>query len=253
MRFFEELRKRNQALYYFTLLCLAASLASLVLIFISDTEVMGINAWIKPLKFWISSAIFSASMAWFMHHLKEQKAVKVYSWVVIIVLAFEVVYISIKAGLGELSHFNISSAFNGLMFSLMGIAISLMTIWTGYIAYLFFQGSFPKLPKAYLWGIRLGLILFVIFAFEGGIMAAMLSHTVGGPDGGPGIMFLNWSLNYGDLRIAHFFGMHALQVLPLLGFFVLHSKPSILLAGSLYFSVALVLMIVALSGAPIFS
>ncbi len=253
MRFFKELQKRNPLLYYFTLFSLIGAAFSILMLFSSNITVLGINAWIKPLKFWLSSAIFTASVAWYMYHLKQQRAVRIFSWVVVVVLSFEVLYISIQAGLGEMSHFNISTPFNSLMFSLMGLAISIMTLWTAYVAWLFFKGEFPELPKAYLWGIRLGLLLFVIFAFEGGIMGATLSHTIGAADGGPGIIFLNWSLSYGDLRIAHFFGMHALQVLPLLGYYVLRSKSAILVSGTLYFSMALALLIVALLGIPLFS
>jgi hypothetical protein len=251
MQFLQTLKKRNAALYYFGWGCIISTLVSLVLIFATDKQVLGINAWIKPMKFFLSAAIFCWTMGWLMTHLDEKRKVAAFSWVVIVVFAFETIYIAYQAGRGQLSHFNISSKFNGMMFGMMGIAITVMTLWTAYIGYLFFAKKFPALPAAYVWGIRLGILFFVIFAFEGGVMASKLAHTVGGSNSGPGLPVINWSTKYGDLRIAHFFGMHALQILPLLSYYRIRSTKAVIIFAAVYFLAVSLLLAQAMLGAPL--
>ena len=250
--FLTELKKRNQSLYFFSLLCLLGAIASMAMIFFSDTVVLGINAWYKPMKFFLSTIIFSVTMGWFMHYLNKPLHTLLYSWTLIITLSFELVYITLRASQGQLSHFNISSSFNALMFNLMGIAIVIITLWTAIVAFLFWKRSFPQLPAAYVWGIRFGLVLFVVFAFSGGMMAARLSHTVGSAmETTKGIPLLNWSRESGDLRIAHFFGMHALQLLPLLGFYVTRSKQQVILLSLIYAAAVTALLFQALNALPL--
>ena len=84
-------------------------------------------------------------------------------------------------------------------------------------------------------------------------MAARLSHTVGAADGGAGLPLTNWSTKYGDLRVAHFLGMHSLQILPLLGWYVARTTKTIFVAAAIYFILTSLTFAQALSGKPLFA
>ena len=249
--FFSTLKSRNTVLYYFGWLCLLGVLVCAVLAGINHVKVLGINAFIKPGKFFISIAIFCWTMAWYTGYLSQRRKVRIYSWVVVIAMVIELVIITGQAALGKLSHFNITSFFDARLFNVMGAAITILTIWTGYVGYLFFRTQPSVISSSYLWAIRIGILVFVIFAFEGFAMAIRLSHTVGSPDGSPGLPVMNWSTQYGDLRIAHFFGMHALQLIPLFGYYVARRPVQVILFSVCYVGIVTFLLAEALAGKPL--
>lgn len=249
--FIATLKTRNAVLYWFGLLCLISCLICLALSSVTTTQVSGINAFIKPAKFFVSTGIFCWTMGWYVALLAQRRSVMIYSWAVVVIMVFELSAVAGQAALGKLSHFNISSAFDGILFSLMGLAITVFTGWTVYIGFLFFRAKPMGVSSAYLWGIRLGILLFVIFAFEGFLMAAGLRHTVGAPDGGPGLPVTNWSTHYGDLRVAHFFGMHSLQLLPLFGYYLARRSSQVIVVATIYFLLVTSLLFQALAGKPL--
>ncbi len=251
--FFSQLRKRNRLLYLAGWLSLLGGFLCMIMYQVDTTFVLGVNAWLKPLKFFLSAAIFLWTMGWFAFYLQSAKKVRTYSWVLVIVFAFELLVITWQAAKGRLSHFNISTPFDTALFQAMGIAITVMTLWTLYINYLFFRQKEFGISETYLWGIRLGILFFSIFAFEGGIMAARLAHTVGNVDGSPGLPLLNWSKTYGDLRVAHFFGIHSLQILPLIGLYLCTKRWQVFLFAFLYFAFVVVLLIQAFYKIPFLS
>lgn len=248
--FIETLWLRNETLAIFGALNLLAALAFFILCRTTQLEVAGVNAWFKPAKFALSIGIFSWTMGWYAAYLDEPGVVRVFNWVVVLTLGFEILYISLQAGRGQLSHYNLSSPTYSFLYFLMALAATIVTLWTAYFGLLFFQKQLPELPGYYLWGIRLGIIIFVVFSFEGFVMGSRMSHTVGGLDGDHGIPFLGWSTKFGDPRVAHFIGMHALQVLPLLAFYVLKNTKLTLATGLMYGLLAVWVLTQALAGKP---
>src|SRR4030095_5790015 len=98
------------------------------------------------------------------------------------------------------SHFNVKTLLDGMLFSIMGLAIMFNTVLAGIMLYLYFKAEID-LPKSIVWGMRLCLLLFLAASFEGGYMSAQIGHTVGAADGGAGLPVVNWATRDGDLRV----------------------------------------------------
>lgn len=210
----KELYKNQRAL---TLIGFAHFLLFLVLAIVSQfdaQEILGINRWIKPMKFAISIAIYLWTLAIFLNFVRDSKRAKnVITYGSIVLMVGEIILITIQAARGTSSHFNISTAFDSMIFNAMGIMIAVSTLLSGLLLYLYFKAKID-LPKSIVWGVRLGIILLIAAGFEGSLMAGLSRHSIGTTDGGAGLPFVNWSTIAGDLRVAHFIGMHAFQVVP---------------------------------------
>jgi hypothetical protein len=222
MTFLGEIIRRNKYLTYFGLLNLFALVLIVLVSLFDHRTLLGINIWIKPMKFCISIALFSFTMAWLLHYLPQRKKVKIISATIIMMLLLEQILIISQAAMGEASHFNTTTIYNGAVFQIMGIAITINTIMVIWAFFLF--GKAHSLPKGYLRGIRLGMLIFIIASLEGYLMVSNLGHTVNAPDGQQGYFFLNWAKEYGDLRIFHFLGLHALQALPIFAWYFAKEK-----------------------------
>lgn len=250
MSFLQQLKFRNETMFYFGLACLVLSIFFLILAKTTTTQVYGVNAWYKPFKFAFSTLTFAWAMAWYCYYLPNFN-IKFFNWSIIVLLGFEIAYIALQAGRGQLSHYNLSTPVYSVLFSMMALAASAVTIYTAFVGYLFFSDSFPELPTYYVWAIRLSIVLFVIFSFEGFAMGSRLSHTVGALNDNSNLFILGWSKTFGDLRVAHFIGMHALQVLPVLSFYVLKNTKLTIAVAILYGLLALLTLVQALKGKPL--
>lgn len=202
---------------------------TVVLLYAIDTrEILGVSVWEKPLKFLISATVYATTFSWLYAFVdKGKKLASLMGSLIAIMLVVELIAITGMASVGSTSHFNVSTPFNIAVWSVMATAISIVWVATFLLSAGLWNSErmSADLRLAVRWAIGLGLagmgIAFTMTPPQphqtlpekwAGVAGA---HTVGAADGGPGLPFFGWSTEAGDLRVSHFFGLHALQVLPL--------------------------------------
>ncbi len=213
-------KQSSPILYWVVVLHFIFALACLIGLTLDERTLMGVNVWIKPLKFSISGGIYILTLGFLttLYPFSNRKK-NIITITVAITLLLEILIILFQAARGVQSHYNISSAFDGLLFASMGILIG---INVGIMVFFIFETARLKMntEKSVQWAIFLGWVIVVIGSWIGGQMIGQMAHNVGVADGGPGLPLVNWSTVAGDLRIAHFFGLHALQLIPLFAVWV---------------------------------
>jgi hypothetical protein len=203
-----------------------------VALVVDPREIGGAPAWMKPAKFAASIGIYSLTLVWVFTHLPQWvRTRRVVSWISTVIFIVEIVIIDLQASRGMTSHFNVGTVLDGVLFTVMGLAIVVQTFAAVAVAVALWRQQFSD--RAMGWALRLGMTITIIGAMSGGLMTrptpAQLdaakagnrmtiagAHTVGAPDGGPGLPVTGWSREHGDLRVAHSLGLHALQILPLI-------------------------------------
>jgi hypothetical protein len=237
---FHSLSKVHRPLFISGLFTIVMGVFFIAGIFLDSRYITGAPAWLKPTKFAISVSIYTFTILWFLSFVDTSKKwrarmVKTLGWGLVLTLAAEWVGIITQVFRGTTSHFNVSSPLNAALWSLMGIAIMILFITNIAIAVLLLRQRFDK--PVFAWGLSLGLLITIVGLGEGYLMTSPTAqqmagwkngeavtivgaHTVGVEDGGKGLPGLTWSTEGGDLRVGHFVGMHALQILPFVAWFV---------------------------------
>ena len=209
-------RERRLAIYAAVLFALVLPLA--IAWGLDERTLRGANVWIKPIKFAISIGVLALTTAWFVGHLPAQRrsgrAVDWIVWLLIGAGSFELAYITLQAGLGEASHYNVADGWHMAMYNLMGLGALLLTASQPMLAWQLFRHPDPQRPRVYRAAILIGLALTFLFgAGVGGLLANLQP-----PSGAATLPLFGWSLGGGDLRPAHFVGIHAEQLLPFIGY-----------------------------------
>jgi len=219
--------KHTKSLFWLAVICVVVVIALIPLWILDSRELLGVSVWEKPIKFYISVAIFSFTYSWLSSFLtRGGRWVKLTGFVIAVSLAVEIVIILAMASIGETSHFNVSTPTAIAIWSIMATFISIVLFSTIFISLMIL---FQKQQE---FSLKLVLALGSINTAVGMGLAYLMTwptatqlanyqgiagaHAVGVSDGGPGLPFLGWSTVAGDLRVGHFFGLHSIQVAAIL-------------------------------------
>jgi len=231
-RFFATARAGSPALMALAAGAFALLAAAGVGQLVDGRLVGGVSAWLKPAKFAASIALAAPALAAIIGALGATRGLRRAARVMAAMGALELVIITAQAIRGVPSHFNNATTLDATLFEIMGGGITIFWLAEGYVVVRAFRHRFAS--AAFGWGVRLGLAATLLGGAVGFVMPhptpdqlATLragrptplvgAHAVGVADGGPGLPVTHWSTEGGDLRVPHFFGLHGLQVLPLVG------------------------------------
>lgn len=225
------LRRASLPLTATGLVMLGVLALAVIGLLVDSRTVSGAPVWLKPAKFAASIAIYTLTLAWIFTLLEAWPRLRwTIGWLNAAVFFVEMVIICGQAYRGMGSHFNTATPFDSTLFQIMGAAILAQTLSAIAVAVALWRHRFAD--AALGWALRLGITISIVGASIGGMMTAPTrdqlaaartgarmtiagAHTVGAPDGGPGLAGTGWSTTHGDLRVPHFIGLHAIQALPL--------------------------------------
>ncbi|WP_332877174.1 hypothetical protein [Massilia sp. S19_KUP03_FR1] len=175
--------------------------------------IRGVGVWTKPLKFLAALALFAFTTAVLM--LAARDAAPATLWriaaLVMATSAFEAIYIAVQASRAEPSHYNTSDALHSALTVAMALGAIGLTASQAWLGWVIVRVNPDWLSSVAVLGAVTGLFMTWVLATLSGFM---LGGRRAPP--GPGLPLVGWQRR-GDLRPAHFLGVHAQQIVPLLG------------------------------------
>jgi hypothetical protein len=224
----------NVTMAIFLYASIAALVVAVIGMAVDSRTVFGVSTWAKTAKFSLSFIAYAPTMYWIYSHITIRPRLKsfvMHSTAAILLL--ELVLLMLQGARGQAMHYNISTPFNATLWGIMSTTIAVFYFISFIGAGLLVVQQLKD--RTYGLALRLGMGLMLLGFGLGYIMAGAPTpeqmavfeaggtpdfiggHTIGAPDGGAGIPFLGWSTEHGDLRIAHFVGIHGAQFMLLAG------------------------------------
>lgn len=182
----------------------------------------GVPVWAKPMKFAVSFAVFFITLALVERHLSPARrngwTLRITTAMMAAAMILEMVYIIVMAAQSQASHFNFTTPFTKLMYSLMGVGAVILMLGVAVFGIVALRDTGAQFGPALRWGISRGFILSCLMTLvTAGYMSAAGAHVGIEPEAAATFPLMGWSGSVGDIRPSHFLALHAMQALPLAG------------------------------------
>lgn len=257
----EELHRRQPLLAAAAEVFLLVAVPCLIAMELDPRQVNGVSVWLKPAKFAVSFFVYYSTLAWAFGYLSEGAARSRGGRLVInlalVAGAYELLWIITASSLGVSSHFNQSDVVWMTAYALAGVGAMSLMVAVLVQGVMLARDRSRAMPEAYRLSWALGAYLaFVATVISAGFLSQHHGHWIGGiaSDAG-GLPLFHWSRTGGDLRVPHFWALHAQQILPLAGAIIVRmrampQKALVITAAAVYGAFVAFTFVQALQGRP---
>jgi hypothetical protein len=227
LEFFRELDSKDALLSRLGWALMAVVPVFAALALLVPASLHATNPWIKPIKFSLSFSTFASTISLFLLALRLPAwQLRLARRLIAGSVALEIFSLAAQAWRSVYvpgSHTLLDGFLAQMTNSMVMVNTAIVTAM--FVLFCANRVHASLVDRPMLAALRSSIAIFLAGNAVGGYMLARGSHTVGAPDGGAGLPFLNWSTIAGDLRIAHFIAIHAIQIVPLFAYLLSQMAP----------------------------
>jgi len=238
--------KRNSIFFWYGIINFVLFFFCLGFSLFDDTQVLGKNAWLIPMKYYFSIGIFIWSIGVCLHYLNNEVQRSFLTWGLLVTTFLQTSGILFQSLRGVSSFFKQNTPFDDLIFNFQIVNYFVFFILMVVITYLFYFQKKNSKSQHFTWGIRLGLVIFLTGLSIGFYMMLVYGNFESVKDS----TILN--KKQGNLIIPFFLGIHGLQIIPLLSYYIFQSKRQVVNFTWLYFIIMVVFLFMAFINLKIF-
>ena len=219
---YAELRRRQPVLASTALVFLLAMVPTLLAMSFDTRTVNDVNVWVKPTKFLLSLAVYYTTVGWYFGYLspdvQQTRVARFIIWATIVVGVAEMLWLVLAAVAGVPAHFNRASIVWSIAYPVAGVGATVLLIGMFLQARLITRHALPDVSPLFRLGVLAGTyVACASTLLTAYFLAAGTGHWVGGTSSDlNGLTMFGWSRDGGDLRVPHFWALHAHQLVPLL-------------------------------------